>query len=142
MKNEKPISDLTRLLSTMHWTLETHVAPNVEGSLARSYVRTLLVMLRHAEKKSQYEWQVLRDDLADLGQVLEELGLAKGLADVDIAALDVASLEAQIATLEPQLSLALPGLTSAQRAAFDGFVLRRIERRRRYIPDMSPANSF
>jgi hypothetical protein len=142
MENEKPISDLTRLLSSIHWTLETHVAPNVEGSLARSYVRTLLTMIRHAEKKSQYEWPVLRDDLADLCQVLGQLGVAVDDADADFADLDVASLEGRIARLEPQLSRALPGLDKAQRVVFDGFVLRRIARQRCYIPDIAPANSF
>lgn len=135
-------SDLARLLSSIRWTLETHVALNVQGSLPQSYTRTLLAMLRHAERRAMYEWQAQREDLADLVDVLKRLGLDTGGDPVELSGLDSAAMEDEIARRDRILSRSLPSLDETGREIFDGFVLRRIERERRYLPDSAPADSF
>lgn len=132
-------SDLQCLLASIEWTFRTHVAPHVQGSLPQSYARTVALMLDQAVKRAGSENAALQEDLADLAETLAELSIA---VPPVVASGDNAALELEIAQLEPLLSNALPSLSGERLARADAFLLRRIERRRRWMPDSTPADAF
>jgi len=147
-------SQFEQLLESLQWTFDTHVKPAVEGSLAQSYARTVSVLLAQARDRAREEQRTLHEDLADLRDTLaavrDQLPMAAA-AQAEAVLARIApppaftapdQLERDLAELDALAVVAITTLPPAARAGLEAFTVRRIERRRRWLPDNAPKDAF
>jgi hypothetical protein len=148
------VCDLERLVDSIRWTFDTYLLPTLTDPLAQSYGRTVSVLLAQAQARLREEPRALAEELRDLRATVTAIAPAfpDELRETTRHALaqtsepppvvSLSQLQADIGRLDALVAAAVPALDSGTRQLIEALLIRRLERRRRWMPDNAPPNAF